>query len=226
MNKLHASTDEGLTYIGKDNLAYAHSSNNYVTAPNDNSAVTPELLPAVLSSNETVVATGTNAGSARDATSHMPADTENAPALQRNVGLFGALSLIIGCMIGSGIFASGSTVASRSGSTGMILCVWSGCGLLATLGALCYAELGTAIPKSGSEHSYLSYAFGDIGGFMYTWVSTLVIKPSGQAGICVAFGAYVVEAFGSLSLCAMEKNQLTKIFAAFAIGKIRTRAIY
>ena len=143
-----------------------------------------------------------------------------ASGLKKNLGFFGALSFIVGCMIGSGIFASGSAVAMRSGSPGMILCVWSGCGLLVTLSALCYAELGTAIPKSGSELSYLRYAFGNLGGFMYAWVSILVIKPSGQAGICLAFGTYVVEALGSTWLCAMENSNLIKLFAAFAIGRM------
>lgn len=141
--------------------------------------------------------------------------------LQRHVGLFGALALIVGSMIGSGIFASGSAVALRAGSSGMVLCVWTGCGLLATMGALCYAELGTAIPVSGSEHAYLSYAFGGIGGFMYSWTAVLVLKPSAQAGICLTFGAYVVESFGTSLGCTVDKAGLQKIFAAFAIGEER-----
>ena len=152
--------------------------------------------------------------------------TMSSANLQRHVGLFGALALIVGSMIGSGIFASGSAVALRAGSSGMVLCVWAGCGMLATMGALCYAELGTAVPVSGSEHAYLSYAFGGIGGFMYSWTAVLVLKPSAQAGICLTFGAYVVESFGSSLGCSVDKAGLQKLFAGFAIGKERKQKYF
>lgn len=213
---------EGIAYFGKDNLGYSWPSTNTDTMVSHRSAINPETCIATTSRNEENNATSSHVDAGFDTVPNVSSVPSQNPSscvgLQKNVNLSGALSLIIGCMIGSGIFASGSTVAMRAGSTGMILCVWSGCGILATFGALCYAELGTAVPKSGSEHAYLSYAFGEIGGFMYTWVSTIVIKPSGQAGICTAFGAYVVEAL-HLSICETEKNQLVKLFAAFAIGK-------
>ena len=210
--------------IGKENLAYTGPSSVAVIASNDNSSVSLKRYTTGLAyNNDTVNASsGTEEQPKRNPSLGLSQEPCNTPGgttgLERNLGFSGALSLIVGCMIGSGIFASGSAVAMRSGSPGMILCVWSGCGVLATLGALCYAELGTAIPKSGSEHSYLTYAFGDLGGFMYTWVSILVIKPSAQAGICMAFGAYVVEALGGATVCAMEKDYMIKLFAAFAIG--------
>ena len=209
--------------IGKENFGYADQSGVAVIATNDNSSVSLKRYTTDLAYNNDSGNASSEEQPKRKAPSGLsqePCNTSGATnGLERNLGFSGALSLIVGCMIGSGIFASGSTVALRSGSSGMILCVWSGCGLLATLGALCYAELGTAIPKSGSEHSYLTYAFGDLGGFMYTWVSILVIKPSAQAGICLAFGAYVVEALGGASVCGTEKSHMIKLLAAFAIGR-------
>ena len=156
--------------------------------------------------------------SVKDNTNTVPEALQHA-GLQRHVGLLGALSLIVGSMIGSGIFASGSAVAFRAGSAGMLLSVWAGCGVLVTLGALCYAELGTSIPKSGSEHTYLSAAFGGLGGFMYSWVSNLILKPSAQAGISLTFGAYVMEALGDNVSCSDHKTLIVKLLSVFAIGK-------
>ena len=62
-------------------------------------------------------------------------------------------------------------------------------------GALAYAELGTMIPSSGAEYSYFMVAFGPFPAYMFSWVSTIIIKPSQLAIICLSFAEYVVEAF-------------------------------
>jgi L-type amino acid transporter 9 len=62
-------------------------------------------------------------------------------------------------------------------------------------GALAYAELGTMIPSSGAEYSYFMVAFGRFPAYMFSWVSTIIIKPSQLAIICLSFAEYVVEAF-------------------------------
>ena len=218
--------DKSRLPTGKDNLTFTGPCSGAAVVVDEESLVDVRTKSSCFTLHKKIVdvrsisdeSSRRNPPSSSASESHT--EIREASGLRKNLGFFGALSLIVGCMIGSGIFASGSAVAMRSGSPGMILCVWSGCGLLTTLGALCYAELGTAIPKSGSELSYLSYAFGNLGGFMYAWVSILVIKPSGQAGICLTFGTYVVEALGSTWLCAMEKSNLIKLFAAFAIGRM------
>eukprot|EP00794_Sanderia_malayensis_P018967 gene18967-20873_t len=142
------------------------------------------------------------------------------PGLKSNVKLSGCLSFIVGSMIGSGIFASGSAVAQRSGSVGLILCVWSLCGVVATMGALCYAELGTTILKSGSEYAYLRFAFGEPVAFLFAWVSMLVLKPATLAAISLAFGSYMVESLGSQAMCPLERKLTVKLFGALAIGVI------
>lgn len=130
---------------------------------------------------------------------HNDADGEilEARGLQpdKQVGLIGNVSLIVGTMIGSGIFASASGVFSQAGSVGMSLIVWGGCGVIAVLGALCYAELGTMIPKSGGEFAYLLEAFGAPGAFLYSWTSVTLLRPSQTAIIALAFGKYVAEPF-------------------------------
>ena len=126
----------------------------------------------------------------------IPAITSKiAVTTKRTVGLFGGISLIIGTMIGSGIFASARTVASLSGSVGMLLVVWTGCGLLSLFGALVYADLGTTIQESDGEYTYLKKAFGPIPSFMFAWSSILVLRPASLSAICLACGQYIVEPF-------------------------------
>ena len=115
--------------------------------------------------------------------------------LRREVGFLGCLSLVVGVMIGSGIFASPFVVFSKAHSAGMSLLVWVGSGVLCICAALCYAELGTAIKSSGGEKTYLSRSFGPLMGFLYSWTAILIVKPASLAGVSMAFSQYVCEPF-------------------------------
>ncbi|XP_051884220.1 b(0,+)-type amino acid transporter 1 [Pristis pectinata] len=116
-------------------------------------------------------------------------------ALQKQVGLISGISLIVGTMIGSGIFISPISVLSNTGAVGPCLIIWATCGVLATMGALCYADLGTMITQSGGEYSYLREAFGPIPAFLYSWMSIIVVKPSSFAIICLSFAEYAATPF-------------------------------
>ncbi|XP_022908162.1 b(0,+)-type amino acid transporter 1 isoform X2 [Onthophagus taurus] len=125
-----------------------------------------------------------------------PGPTENdALHLKRRVGLVSGVALIVGTMIGSGIFVSPSGLLERTGSIGMSFVIWMACGGLSLLGALSYAELGTMNTSSGAEYAYFMDAFGAPPAFLFSWASTLVLKPSQMAIICLSFGKYAVEAF-------------------------------
>jgi len=110
--------------------------------------------------------------------------------VERHVTLFQGVNLIIGLMIGSGIFASPGPVLQYSGSIGASLLIWLLAGLLALTGALCYAELGTMIPASGGEHPYLALAYGKLISFLFSWTAILVQKPGSLSIICVVFADY------------------------------------
>ncbi|KAJ5107581.1 hypothetical protein N7456_004256 [Penicillium angulare] len=118
-------------------------------------------------------------------------------SLERNKTLtyLNGLSLIVGLIIGSGIFSSPSQVNANAGSPGASLIVWAIAGILAWTGAASYAELGGAIPLNGGAQVYLSKIFGELMGFLFTWCAVLVLKPGSAAIISIIFGEYVVRAF-------------------------------
>lgn len=124
-------------------------------------------------------------------------DRQGDGSLEKNKTLtyLNGLSLIVGLIIGSGIFSSPSQVNANAGSPGASLIIWAVAGLLAWTGAASYAELGGAIPLNGGSQVYLSKIFGDLTGFLFTWCAVLVLKPGSAAIISIIFGEYVVRAF-------------------------------
>ncbi|KAF3701480.1 b(0,+)-type amino acid transporter 1 [Channa argus] len=117
--------------------------------------------------------------------------------LKREVGLVGAVSLIGGTMIGSGIFMSPQTVLTTIGSPGASLVVWACCGFLVILVSFCYVELGTVIRESGGEYIYILRTAGPVVAFVLIFTSVLFVRPAGVAGIALSFAQYVVAPFYS-----------------------------
>ncbi|MCJ1277005.1 hypothetical protein MMC21_004814 [Puttea exsequens] len=120
----------------------------------------------------------------------------NGASLEKHKSLtyLNGLSLVIGLIIGSGIFSSPAQVNTNAGSYGASLVVWTIAGILAWTGAASYAELGGAIPLNGGAQVYLSKIFGDWAGFLFTWCAVFVLKPGSAAIIAIIFGEYIVRA--------------------------------
>ncbi|CAF0820720.1 unnamed protein product [Rotaria sp. Silwood1] len=93
------------------------------------------------------------------------------------MGLLDAINLLLACIIGSGIFISAKAVLEYSGSYGLSIVVWIGCGLLCIMGALCYAELGCSYVSSGGDYTYLRVAFGNFMGFLRVWIEVALSRP-------------------------------------------------
>ncbi|CAG5853494.1 b(0,+)-type amino acid transporter 1 [Menidia menidia] len=134
-------------------------------------------------------------GESQNGSSGYTQNSKKAAVLHKDVGLLSGICLIVGTMIGSGIFISPKSVLLYSGAVGPCLIIWTACGVLATLGALCYAELGTMITKSGAEYSYLMEAFGSLVAFIYSWTTVMVLKPSSFAIITLSFAEYASAPF-------------------------------
>ncbi|EMC96741.1 hypothetical protein BAUCODRAFT_70153 [Baudoinia panamericana UAMH 10762] len=112
----------------------------------------------------------------------------------KSLTFLNGLSLVVGLIIGSGIFSSPASVNSNAGSPGAALIVWVVSGVLAWTGAASYAELGGAIPLNGGAQVYLSKIFGEWAGFLFTWCAVTVLKPGSAAIIAIIFGEYIVRA--------------------------------
>ncbi|XP_043982818.1 cystine/glutamate transporter [Gambusia affinis] len=113
--------------------------------------------------------------------------------LGKKVTLLRGISIIVGTIIGAGIFISPKGILKHSGSVGMSLTVWIACGVLSLFGALCYAELGTCIKKSGGHYTYIMEAFGPQMAFIRLWADLIAIRPAATAVISLAFGRYILE---------------------------------
>ena len=124
-----------------------------------------------------------------------PNDKQDKVRLKRALGLWNGVAVIVGVIIGSGIFISPRGVYTDAGSIGAALIVWAICGILSLMGALCMAELGTSISDSGGDYSYIKLAYGPVVSFLYLWVTVLIILPASNALAALTFSNYVVKPF-------------------------------
>jgi len=125
--------------------------------------------------------------------------SESGEGLKRQLGLFDATMIMVGIVIGSGIFLTTGIMAESLPSAGLILLAWLVGGLLTLCGALIFAELGAAMPEAGGQYVYLREAYGPLPAFLYGWITFLVYQCGSVAGLSVAFSEYAGVFFPSLS---------------------------
>jgi APA family basic amino acid/polyamine antiporter len=153
--------------------------------------------------------------------------------LDRAIGPFAATLLVIGSIIGSGIFLTTGTMADTLPSATLLILAWVLGSLFALFGALTYAEMAAMFPRSGGVYVFLREAFGPLPGFLYGWATLLVVLAGGTAAVAVGFADYFSYFFPSLSskhivaeiplgftTMVIARSQLVAVTAIVVLGAI------
>ncbi|MGH7380910.1 MAG: APC family permease [Candidatus Methylomirabilales bacterium] len=130
---------------------------------------------------------------ARDVAGTAEDQSSKARRPGRQLGFFDAVCMMVGIVIGVGIYESPPRVAANVSDPTVLLLAWALGGVLAFIGALCYAELATAYPRSGGDYVYLSRAYGSWVGFLYGWAELLVIRTGSIAAMSFVFSDYMTR---------------------------------
>src|SRR3954466_13463432 len=136
----------------------------------------------------------------------MPTPRNNSPMektprteLKRELGTWAAASIVVGTVIGSGIFLVPKTMINAVGTPSLVFVVWIVGGFLSMAGALSYAELSAALPEAGGEYAYLREAYGPLWGFLYSWTQLWVAKSGSIATLAAGFFIYLSNFFPFLN---------------------------
>src|SRR6266478_886341 len=119
------------------------------------------------------------------------ANTKSEPGFVRAIGLFDSTMMVVGSMIGSGIFIVSADIARQTGSAGGLLLAWIITGVLTISAALSYGELAAMMPKAGGQYIYLRESYSPLWGFLYGWTLFLVIQTGTIAAVAVAFARFL-----------------------------------
>jgi APA family basic amino acid/polyamine antiporter len=147
-------------------------------------------------------------------------DTE----FHRGLGLYDSTMVVVGSMIGSGIFIVSAEMGRLVGSPGWLLGAWVVTGLLTVVGALSYGELAAMMPRAGGQYVYLRDAFSPLWGFLYGWTLFLVIQTGTIAAVSVGFARY----FGALAPWIADDHYLippVHISAGYALSLSTTQMV-
>jgi basic amino acid/polyamine antiporter, APA family len=125
--------------------------------------------------------------------------SEKAVTPKRTLGLYSATTLVIGSMIGSGIFIVSAEIGRIVGSPALLIAAWLITAAMTIIGALSYGELAAMMPQAGGQYVYLREALGPMWGFLYGWTLFLVIQTGTIAAVSVAFGKFLGVFFPSIS---------------------------
>lgn len=149
--------------------------------------------------------------------------------LVKGLGLLDATTLVMGSMIGSGIFIVAADIARQTASPGGMLLTWVVTALLTGIAALSYGELAAAMPQAGGQYVYLREAFGPMSGFLYGWTLFLVIQTGTIAAVAVAFAKFAGVFFPWISagnrMGFLSTQQLVAIAVLVLLTAVNTRGV-
>lgn len=133
---------------------------------------------------------------------------EDKHKLVRALGLTAAVSVIIGNVIGTGVFLKARVMTCNLGSPDWVLVAWIAAGVLSLAGALTYAELTAMKPEAGGEYVFLRDSFGKVSSFLYGWMQILIAKPGSQAAAAVAFAIGMNDFFDKKLVQTLFKTNI------------------
>jgi basic amino acid/polyamine antiporter, APA family len=125
--------------------------------------------------------------------------TKDEHGFVRAIGLFDGTMIVVGSMIGSGIFIVAAEISRQTGSPGGLILTWILTGLLTVSAALCYGELAAMFPRAGGQYIYLREAYSPLWGFLYGWTLFLVIQTGTIAAVAIGFARYSGVLFPAIS---------------------------
>ena len=140
-----------------------------------------------------------------------PLSYSDNQTLKRTIDRKTAMAIVVGIVIGSGIFYKHGAIASTGASFTMIISCWITAGIISLLGALCVCELALMMPTAGGYFHYVSAAFGRPFGFMAGWNSFVLVQTCGCAALSVACVSKLSEVFGK------EPSEITKAMMACVV---------
>ncbi len=165
----------------------------------------------------------------------MTQDSETPREFRRELRLLDSTMIVVGSMIGSGIFIVSADIARTVGSPGYLLLVWIVTGIITMIGALSYGELAGMMPQAGGQYIYLREAYNPLVGFLYGWTFFLVIQTGTIAAVAIAFAKFTavffpevgegVTAFSLLGL-RVSNAQLLAIASIVLLTIVNSRGIH
>jgi len=111
--------------------------------------------------------------------------------LKKSIGLWSAVSIVVGSIIGSSIFMKPATMAGQLGSPVLLITVWLIAGVISLFGAMVFAELGSMFPETGGEYIYLQKSYNDFVAFLFGWSTIAVINTAAIAAIAFVCAEYL-----------------------------------
>lgn len=156
----------------------------------------------------------------------MPESSNRNVTLVRGLGLVAAVSIIIGNVIGTGVFFKARVMTCNVGTPWRVLTVWVVAGLLSLAGALTYAELAAMMPRAGGEYVFMREAYGRGAGFLSGWMQILIAKTGSQASVAIIFAKSLNDLTGnSVSGFGRYGVQVTAILVILAITLLNCAAV-
>jgi len=136
-------------------------------------------------------------------------DKRPEPSLRKTLGVFDGIAILIGIMIGAGIYSTPQIIAGYLSSFNTIILLWILAGAFVFISGLIYAELGTRMPDTGGEYVYITRCFGPYAGFMFGWAQLFIIRTSAAAGLALIVADYLGR--------FIALNRTTRIISALGV---------